>query len=320
MNPILIGSGGMLGSDINNVLAHSYSKFTSIQNSSRLEISDRESVRKVLLLEKSRGRDSVINCAACTDVSGIEINSTLSERSFRSNVLGPRYLAEACEDLGLRLVHFSTDYVYSQHSLGTKIFQDEFPVNLYGTHKLLGEEYVKNTMRSGNYAIIRIGCLYGIANEKSFVHKFLRNASSAKAAGKDSVDVIDFQLSTPTPTGYVASSFGTFLENRDFSGTFSISPSGSATRFEFAKKILSELENAGISSLSEMKVNPIYPKDALSIPEISTLDAMNRTTHVGNDVPWDACLKFFIYENKESLSSFIDGCLDGSENSRGIHR
>ena len=124
--PILIGTSGMLGSEFRSYFGELNRGFFPLSRPS-FDVSDRESVRKRLLLLKSLGADSVLNCAAATDVSGIELDPRLANESFRANVLGPRYLAETCEDLGLRLVHFSTDYVYSQHSLGTCF---GFPVRL----------------------------------------------------------------------------------------------------------------------------------------------------------------------------------------------
>ena len=307
--PILIGTSGMLGSEFRSYFGELDRSFFPLSRPS-FDISDRESVRKRLLLLKSLGADSVLNCAAATDVSGIELDPRLANESFRANVLGPRYLAETCEDLGLRLIHFSTDYVYSQHSLDTKIFQDEFPVNLYGTHKLLGEKYIQSTMRSGNYAIVRIGCLYGAFGKKSFLHKFLRNACKAKLAGPETVNVIDFQEATPTSTRYVVFRIDTFLGDNAFSGTFSLSPSGSATRAKFAERILLELEAVGIGTLSGIKVRPVDSESGF-LPSTSVLDTMNRTTHLGGkgDISWESDLRQFVALNKSSLKRFLEGCL-----------
>ena len=88
----------------------------------------------------------VINCAAATDTTKIESNQIGRDSSYLANVLGPKSIAEACVLHGTKFIHISTDYVFSENST-TKIATginkiDEFPVNMYGLHKLLGEKMV----------------------------------------------------------------------------------------------------------------------------------------------------------------------------------
>lgn len=54
--------------------------------------------------------DIIINCAAYTNVDGCEVHH---DDAFKANALGPRNLAQAAEKTGARLVHVSTDYVFS---------------------------------------------------------------------------------------------------------------------------------------------------------------------------------------------------------------
>ena len=54
--------------------------------------------------------DVIINCAAFTNVDGCEVNH---DTAFKANAIGPRNLAQAATKTGARLVHVSTDYVFS---------------------------------------------------------------------------------------------------------------------------------------------------------------------------------------------------------------
>lgn len=83
--------------------------------------------------------DVIINCAAYTNVDGCEVNH---DAAFKANALGPRNLAQAAEKTGARLVHVSTDYVFSGRENGG-VAQDEAtipgPISAYGSTKLMGE-------------------------------------------------------------------------------------------------------------------------------------------------------------------------------------
>ena len=87
--------------------------------------------------------DVIINCAAYTNVDGCEVNH---DAAFKANALGPRNLAQAAEKTGARLVHVSTDYVFSGRENGG-VAQDEAtipgPISAYGSTKLMGEKYVE---------------------------------------------------------------------------------------------------------------------------------------------------------------------------------
>ena len=102
--------------------------------------------------------DIIINCAAYTNVDGCEVNH---DAAFKANALGPRNLAQAAEKTGARLVHVSTDYVFSGRENGG-IAQDEAtipgPISAYGSTKLMGEKYVERFCH--RHFIVRTAWLY----------------------------------------------------------------------------------------------------------------------------------------------------------------
>ena len=75
--------------------------------------------------------DVIINCAAYTNVDGCEVNH---DAAYKANAIGPRNLAQAATKTGARLVHVSTDYVFSGRENGG-IAQDEAtlpgPIDVY---------------------------------------------------------------------------------------------------------------------------------------------------------------------------------------------
>jgi dTDP-4-dehydrorhamnose reductase len=59
--------------------------------------------------------------------------------SINVNALLPHVLAEHCSDIGARLIHFSTDCVFSGNRGAYTEADNPDPVDLYGRSKLLGE-------------------------------------------------------------------------------------------------------------------------------------------------------------------------------------
>ena len=135
-------------------------------------------------------RSVIINCAAYTNVDGCEVNH---DAAFKANALGPRNLAQAAEKTGARLVHVSTDYVFSGRENGG-IPQDEAtipgPISAYGSTKLMGEKYVEQFCH--RHFIVRTAWLYSYYG-KNFV-KTIVNAG--KKFGK--LEVVNDQCGNPT--------------------------------------------------------------------------------------------------------------------------
>lgn len=101
------------------------------------------------------------------------------------------------------MIHISTDYVFSEKS--GEVPDDEFPVNEYGLHKLLGEKMIESIFGacSPNFMILRTSWLYG-NSLMSFPMKFLKNCinTSQTTDSSDSivknVEVVDDCFGRPT--------------------------------------------------------------------------------------------------------------------------
>ncbi|MRR14597.1 NAD-dependent epimerase/dehydratase family protein, partial [archaeon] len=110
MNVLIAGVQGLLGHEVANVCEEQGDKVigTDIRLPSvPLDITDPAAIRNIL---SSLKPDWLINCAAFTDVDGCE---TRQDAAYELNAWAPGYLARACEEFGIKLLHISTDYVFS---------------------------------------------------------------------------------------------------------------------------------------------------------------------------------------------------------------
>ena len=150
-----------------------------------LDITDRH---EVMAFVRHHQPDVIVSCAAFTNVDGCETNR---DAAFKVNALGARNLAMAAQEVDAKLIHVSTDYVFSGSENGG-IALDETaqpaPISAYGSTKLLGEEYVKSLC--SRYFIVRTAWLYGYAG-KNFVKTI---CAAAKKYSAVEVDVYKRQM------------------------------------------------------------------------------------------------------------------------------
>jgi len=155
-------------------------------NIAEIDITSLESTERIIRTLKP---ETVINCAAYTDVDGCETNV---ETAMQVNGEGVAHLAMVSREIGARLVHVSTDYVFDGGK-GRPYLEDDAPcpLGIYGESKLAGE---LNAAFNPDHLIVRTQWLYGL-HGKNFVETMLRLATE-----KDELSVVDDQIGSPTWT------------------------------------------------------------------------------------------------------------------------
>jgi dTDP-4-dehydrorhamnose reductase len=132
-------------------------------------------------MQRQLGRiapDVVINTAAYNQVDRCEIERELS---WSVNAVGPQQLAELCAHASIRLVHYSTDYVFDGEKKSPYLETDApNPLNHYAAGKLAGEQAVLRT--SAKHLVLRTSWVFGWhpTQKKSFVHTMLRMAQEGR--------------------------------------------------------------------------------------------------------------------------------------------
>ena len=222
MKILILGHKGMLGSDLmlRMMVAHDVTG----KDVGDFDITVEDDCGRVIA-ECSPG--VVINAAAYTNVDGCE---TDRERCFAVNAVGVKNIALACRGKGIRIVHFSTDYIFDGRKETPYVEEDEpAPLNVYGASKLEGERFLQAF--SDRWLLIRTAWLYG-KNGKNFVKTILEKADAVKT-----LDVVDDQIGAPTYSWDLAAAVQLLIEG-GHEGLFHLTNRGRCSWHEFACKIL----------------------------------------------------------------------------------
>ncbi len=217
---LITGAGGMLGHDLLEALE---GRDVTGLTRADLDITDAHAVRRAL-----EGIDVVINAAAYTRVDDAESEEELA-RSI--NGVGAGNLARAAAQVGARLVHYSTDYVFDGTAT-TPYAEDHptHPVTAYGRSKAEGEHLVLEHGPESTY-LLRTAYLYG-QHGPNFVRTMLRLAGE-----RETVSVVTDQVGQPTWTADVAARTVALLDAVAPAGIYHATSSGSASWYEFARAI-----------------------------------------------------------------------------------
>lgn len=225
----------------------------------------------------------VVNAAAYTAVDAAEADRAAA---FRANACGARNLAIACRDVGARLTHVSTDFVFDGTARSPYAEYDRPNARgAYAESKLAGEHAIAAV--GGDWQIVRTQWVYG-ARGKHFVGAILRAARE-----RDRLTVVDDQRGCPTCTFDLAPELWRIALTGD-GGLYHASSNGDCTWHEFACEIL---RLAG----SRAAVDPITTRDwassrpgAAPRPAYSVLAKLRLERSIGNRFPdWKASLQHF---------------------------
>lgn len=293
MKVLITGARGQLGSELCRCFERGFTELGTPNILKRqneitaldlpeLDISDLNFVTELFEAKKF---DAVINCAAYTNVNGCE---TETDTAFKANALGSRNLAVAAEKIGAKLIHISTDYVFSGDGETPYIEWDKCdPQSVYGKSKWLGEQYVQQFC--SRYFIVRTAWLYGYTGN-NFVKTMLK-INREKGACK----VVNDQFGNPTNAADLAHHVLKLLDTEQY-GIYHGTGNGVCSWYDFTKKIV---ETAGIKSDVKPCATEEYPTLAKR-PAYSALDNMMFGNTVGDEFrEWEEALKTFFINYKE---------------------
>ena len=176
----------------------------------------------------------VINAAAYTAVDNAEVDEATA---LLVNGASPTAMAVACADLGIPLVHISTDYVFD--GSGTTPWETmaaTAPIGAYGRTKLAGEDGVRAS--GAIHAILRTSWVFS-AHGANFVKTMLRLSET-----RDALTVVADQIGGPTPARAIAEAclkIAKMLQtNASSSGTYHFCGAPDVSWAEFTREIFAQ--------------------------------------------------------------------------------
>lgn len=249
--------------------------------------------------------DVVINCAAYTDVDDCEHKPRLAHEV---NAQGAENIAISAEENDIRLIHVSTDYVFSSND-NEKVFSEDdepCPCNVYGESKAEGEKLVLAACE--NPTIVRTAWLYGPGGP-SFVHSIVRRMVEMRDFGW--VKVVDDQFGCPTPTMLVVDVIIHLLKHPEVSGIFHAVTRGWTSRYKFASEIsrLLRVYRRDLPLIGEIEAcsSKSFICDAKR-PKSSILGSDRLETTGYRRFGWESALRMFLlreWDNADVLDKVV---------------
>ena len=260
MKLLISGANGQLGLALTRRLRGTHEIVTVARNV--FDLGDVKNCREVLERERP---DVLLNCAAYTAVDRAESEPELAHAI---NAEGPSHLAKSCLDLGIFLIHFSTDYVFDGRATHPYVETDATaPTSVYGCTKLEGEAGIAAI--SPRHLILRLSWVYS-NDGANFYKTMLRLAQD-----RPLLRVVADQWGVPNYTTDLADAVACALDRppaelRLLSGLYHLSSHGKTTWYDFAYAIMT-----GAHLHERVTVEPIltseYPT-AAKRPAFSVLD------------------------------------------------
>jgi dTDP-4-dehydrorhamnose reductase len=279
MKVLVTGASGQLGKELTQIFSKGKIQLIPVSRS-HLDITNYSNVKSYFIENKP---DWVVNCAAYTNVDKAEKDKV---ESTKINTLGPQVLANICELIGSKLLHISTDSVFSSDlPILFNVDDSTNPINQYSMSKSHGEQLIMKIYGASSW-VIRTSWLYGEHGGK-FVHNILENIKLG-----NNLDVVDDQFGQPTYTKNLALYIKNFILQLPNPGIYHFTDAGYASRFDLASEIAKQLK---INNISIKNIKTKVNTDIAIRPKYCLLTSSNDL-YKSNTEPmlWQESINIFL--------------------------
>jgi len=245
MKLLLLGKGGQVGWELQRSLAP-LGELVALDFDSTDFHADFSRPEQLADTVRQVRPDVIVNAAAHTAVDKAE-----SEPEFarKLNATSPGVVAQAAQEIGALMVHYSTDYVFD--GSGSKPWKEDDatgPLSVYGRTKLEGEQLVAR--HCAKHLIFRTSWVYA-ARGGNFAKTMLRLAKE-----RDKLTVIDDQFGAPTGAELLADitahAIRATLQDPSKAGLYHAIAGGETNWYDYARYVLELAQQAGV----ELKAGP----------------------------------------------------------------
>ena len=278
MRVFVTGVKGQLGYDVMNELEKQGLEGIGV-DIDEMDITDADQVNKVI---KEAAPDAVIHCAAYTAVDAAEDNEEICRKV---NAQRTENIAKVCEELDIKMMYISTDYVFNgQGERPWEPDDEREPLNVYGQTKYEGELAIEEHVKK--FFTVRIAWVFGV-NGKNFIKTMLNLGKT-----HDHLTVVNDQTGSPTYTYDLARLLVDMIQTDKY-GRYHATNEGLCTWYEFACEIFKQ---AGM----DVSVAPVssdeYPAKAKR-PSNSRMDKSKLTANGFQPLPtWQDALSRYLKE------------------------
>lgn len=231
--------------------------------------------------------DVLLNPAAMTSVEESEKDS---RTAMRVNSGAPGKIALWAAERGVRVIHFSTDYVFGGQMSGLRVEgEPAMPLNAYGRSKLAGERAV--LAHAGNL-VLRVSWVFGL-EKASFVDQVMQ-----LALAREPIAGVADKWSIPTCTKDLAEWVEGLLET-NAEGILHACNSGEPTSwYDMAKVVVDEMKVAGridmVPEVIEQKVSEL-PTFLAERPIHTAMDNSRLASVIEKPIrPWEEALREYV--------------------------